>query len=51
MPNLPLIPLEDLQQAVQKSLMESGYDSREKIIKLAKEVKKEIANKYHQERR
>ncbi|MEE3717442.1 hypothetical protein V2H45_11830 [Tumidithrix elongata RA019] len=42
--NLPLIPLEDLQQSVQKSLKESGYDSREKIIELVQEVKKEIAN-------
>ena len=41
---LPLIPLEDLRQVVQKSLRESGYDYREKIVELVQEVKKEIAD-------
>jgi len=44
--NLPLIPLEDLQQSVQKSLRDSGYDSRDKVIQLVQEVKKEIADEY-----
>lgn len=42
--NLPIIPLEDLQQSVQKSLRDSGCDSRDKIIELVQEVKKEIAD-------
>jgi plasmid stability protein len=42
--NLPIIPLEDLQQSVQKSLRDSSYDSRDKIIELVQEVKKEIAD-------
>ncbi len=42
--NLPLISLEDLQQAGQKALRESGYDSREKIIELVQEVKREMAD-------
>lgn len=42
--NLPILPLEDLQQSVQKSLRDSGYDSKDKIIELIQEVKKEIAD-------
>jgi plasmid stability protein len=42
--NLALIPLEDLQQAGQKALNESGYQSREKIVELVQEIKKEIAD-------
>jgi len=42
--NLPIIPLEDLQQSVQKSLRDFGYDSKDKIIELVREVKKEIAD-------
>ncbi len=42
--NLALVPLEDLQQSGQKALSESGYHSREEIIKLVQEVKKEIAD-------
>ncbi len=42
--NIPLVPLEDLRQSVQNSLTESGYDSKEKIIELLQEVKKEIAD-------
>ncbi len=42
--SLPIIPLEDLQQSVQKSLRDSGYDSKNKIIELVRGVKKEIAD-------
>ena len=42
--NLQTLPLEDLQQSVQKSLRDFGYDSRDKIIDLVQEVKKEIAD-------
>ena len=42
--NLKILPLEDLQQSVQKSLRDFGYDSRDKIIDLVREVKKEIAD-------
>ena len=42
--NLPLVPLKDLQQSVEKSLRDSGYDSRDKIIGLVQEVKKEMAD-------
>ena len=42
--NLHTLPLEDLQQSVQKSLRDFGYDSRDKIIDLVREVKKEIAD-------
>ncbi len=42
--NLPLVPLKDLQQSVQKTLRGSGYDSRDKLIELVQEVKKEIAD-------
>ena len=42
--NLQTLPLEDLQQSVQKSLRDFGYDSRDKIIDLVREVKKEIAD-------
>lgn len=40
--NLPILPLEDLQQSVQKSLRDSGYNSKDKIIELVREVKREI---------
>ena len=39
-----LDPIEDLQQSVQKSLRDSGYDSKNKILELIQEVKKEIAD-------
>ena len=42
--NFQILPLEDLQQSVQKSLRDFGYDSRDKIIDLVREVKKEIAD-------
>ncbi len=42
--SLPIIPLEDLQQSVQKSLRDFGYDSKDKILDLVREVKKEIAD-------
>ncbi len=42
--NPPLVPLKDLQESVKKSLTESGYDSRDKIIELVQEVKREMAN-------
>jgi plasmid stability protein len=42
--NLPLVPLKDLQQSVKKSLRDSGYDSRDKILELVQEVKREIAD-------
>ena len=42
--NLQILPLEDLQQSVQKSLRDFGCDSRDKIIDLVQEVKKEIAD-------
>ena len=38
-----LMPLEQFQQEFKQALIESGYDSREKIIKLVQEVKQEIA--------
>jgi arginine decarboxylase-like protein len=43
--NLPILPLEDLQQSVQKSLRDSSCDSKDKIIELVREVKREIADK------
>jgi plasmid stability protein len=42
--NLPLVPLKDLQQLVKKSLRDSGYDSRDKILELVQEVKREMAD-------
>ena len=42
--NLPLVPLKDLQQSVKKSLIDSGYDSRDKIVELVQEVKREMAD-------
>lgn len=38
-----LMPLEQFQQEFKQALIESGYDSREKIIKLVQEVKQEMA--------
>ena len=42
--NLPILHLDDLQQVGQTSLRESGHDSREKIIELVQEAKREIAD-------
>jgi plasmid stability protein len=46
--NRPLVPLKDLQQSVKKSLRDSGYDSRDKILELVQEVKREIADEREQ---
>ena len=42
--NLPIVPMKDLQQSVKKSLRDSGYDSRDKIVELVQEVKREMAD-------
>ncbi len=42
--SLQLIPLEDLRRVGLKAINEASYDSREQIIELVQEVKKEIAN-------
>lgn len=42
--NLSLVPLKDLQQSVKNSLRDSGYDSRDKIVELVQEVKREMAD-------
>ncbi len=41
--NLPLIPLEQLEQEVKESLREFGYNSPSQIVELVQDVKKEIA--------
>ena len=42
-PEQKLLPLEEFQQEFKQDLIEAGYDSREKIIKLVQEVKQEMA--------
>ncbi len=38
-----LMPLDSLQKQFQQALLEAGYDSHEKIVKLVQEVKQEMA--------
>lgn len=38
----PLISPEKLQQGLKQSLTDAGYDSREKIIDLVQDIKREI---------
>ena len=40
---LNLMPPKQLEQELKQALSEAGYDSREKIIDLVQEVKREIA--------
>lgn len=40
--NRELIALDSLQQQLQEALIEAGYNSREKIVNLVREVKQEI---------
>ncbi len=40
---LPLMPLDEFQQQFYAALVEAGYDTREKIIELVREVKLELA--------
>jgi hypothetical protein len=37
-----LMPLDEFEQQFHQALVEAGYDSREKIIDLVREVKQEI---------
>jgi prevent-host-death family protein len=39
-----LIPLDAFQKQFSDALVEAGYDTREKIVNLVREVKREIAN-------
>jgi hypothetical protein len=41
-----LLPLEEFQQEFKQALIEAGYDSREKIIKLVQEVKQEMVEEH-----
>jgi hypothetical protein len=40
----PLAPLAQLQQELRQALVESGYSSKEEIVELVREVKREIAD-------
>jgi hypothetical protein len=40
----PLAPLAQLQQELRQALVESGYSSKEAIVELVREVKREMAD-------
>ncbi|MEQ8539272.1 MAG: type II toxin-antitoxin system Phd/YefM family antitoxin [Coleofasciculus sp. D1-CHI-01] len=40
---LELVPLHDFQQQFKQALIEAGYDSRDKIVNLVQDVKREMA--------
>jgi hypothetical protein len=40
----PVAPLAQLQQELRQALVESGYSSKEEIVELVREVKREIAD-------
>ncbi|MBE9141144.1 hypothetical protein IQ254_28750 [Nodosilinea sp. LEGE 07088] len=40
----PLAPLAQLQQELRQALVESGYSSKESIVELVREVKREMAD-------
>lgn len=44
--HIDLLPLEEFQQEFKQALIEAGYDSREKIIKLVQEVKQEMVEEH-----
>ncbi|MBI1800330.1 MAG: type II toxin-antitoxin system Phd/YefM family antitoxin [Chloroflexi bacterium] len=39
----PTMPLDEFQREFHEALVEAGYDSREKVIELVREVRREIA--------
>ncbi|MEZ4729256.1 MAG: hypothetical protein R3E79_19155 [Caldilineaceae bacterium] len=39
----PLMPLDEFQRLFQAALVEAGYDTKEKILELIREVKLELA--------
>ncbi len=39
----PLMPKEEFQQKFREAMVEAGYDTREKIIELVREVRREMA--------
>jgi prevent-host-death family protein len=45
-----LMPAHDFEQQFRQALAEAGYDSREKIIDLVREVKQEMYEERHQRR-
>jgi prevent-host-death family protein len=44
------MPAHDFEQQFRQALVEAGYDSREKIIDLVREVKQEMYEERHQQR-
>jgi len=44
----PLMSAEKLQQELKQSLSEAGYDSREKIVELVQDIKREISQERQQ---
>lgn len=44
----PLMSAEQLQQELKQSLTEAGYDSREKIVDLVQDIKREISQERQQ---
>ncbi|MGL6135861.1 MAG: hypothetical protein ACRC2M_01095 [Planktothrix sp.] len=44
----PLRSAEQLQQELKQSLTEAGYDSREKIVDLVQDIKREISQERQQ---
>jgi hypothetical protein len=47
----PLISEEKLQQGLKQSLTGAGYDSREKIIDLVQDIKREISQERQQKQK
>lgn len=46
--NRPLLPLETFQDQFSAALAEAGYDSREKIVDLVRDVKREMLADHEQ---
>jgi len=47
----PLISAEKLQQGLKQLLTDAGYDSREKIINLVQDIKREISQERQQKQK